>query len=206
MLLTSKITTLEEKTNEYKFSLNTFVRSKEVWMFIPKGSPGDKTGVLLCRTLCAGTRVQGYTRFSGMKTLPGYSTFIIAISLTALGCSSTHSISRSAIIPFGQQHVYGVVVRLSDSLFPHTRMDTIAITQFDPVLRPSCVDFHVIQADTVTISFYDSDGRLVNNAYRNYLPPGIYRFEPTDFHVNEGAYFIKCQVGDRYFTTKTLVR
>ena len=130
---------------------------------------------------------------------------IIAAILAILGCSSTHSISKSTEIPFGQQYVIGTVARLSDTLFSMTRMDTIAITQFDPILNSTSIDLHVIQMDSVIISFYDSNGQFVNNAYRNYLPPGIYMFKSTEFHANTGIYFIKCQVGNKHFVRKTLI-
>ena len=41
-----------------KASLNTFVRSKENRMLIPKGSPRDKNAALFAKTLGGGTHTQ----------------------------------------------------------------------------------------------------------------------------------------------------
>ena len=132
---------------------------------------------------------------------------VVALSLATLECSSLHSTSSSFDTPFEEQYVIGTISRLNDSLLAQIRPDTIAVVPRypNPFGPPWTVDFHVLKQDSVMISFYDKDGRSIRNSFQEFLLPGVYRFNPTDLHLNAGVYFIRCQVGDKYFIRKSLL-
>jgi hypothetical protein len=124
-----------------------------------------------------------------------------------IGCSSRISNLEASNIPIGEQFVKGSLSRLNDSLLTQIRPDTIAVISGIP--HPSdvtwSVDFHVLQQDSVLISYYDANGNLIPDSFGDYLHPGIYRYNAIDLHLNTGAYFIRCQVGNKYFIRKALL-
>ena len=134
---------------------------------------------------------------------------VVLVALTALYVScSSHKATSSRIvkIPFGEQFVRGKVTP-TDALLPTGGLSDSILTPSSPnPFSPSTtIDFNVVGDDTVRISFYDPDGRLIGEAFRGYLSAGAYRFELTQAHVNSGVYFAKFQVGNRSSTRKVMV-
>ena len=132
--------------------------------------------------------------------------FVIFV-LVQTGCSFRNVTSMESGIPPGEQCVGGSISRLSDSLLAHIRPDTIAvIPMFPSPFAPTWpVQFPVLKQDSVMISFYDAKGNIIPDVVQDFLPPGIYRFDPGDIHLNDGVYFIRCRVGDKQFIRKALL-
>jgi len=134
-----------------------------------------------------------------MKTLLG---LIITSFFLLVGCSS-----REATIPFNEQYVKGALVKLNDSLLVYFLPDTIEAVPRNPTpYAPTLdVEFHVLKEDSVMISYYTGEGRLITSSYTDYLRPGLYRFHAADIRLNTGVYFIRCQVGKKVFVSRALI-
>ncbi len=101
----------------------------------------------------------------------------------------------------------GTVTKSTDWLQTDSLKDAIELVPAypNPFSPTTSVDFNVPKEDSVTISFYDVHGEFIGRAFQSYLLPGTYRFKLSEAHVNSGVYFIKCQVGDKQFTRKTII-
>jgi hypothetical protein len=132
---------------------------------------------------------------------------LAALTAISVSCSSREAtLSRTAKIPFEEQFVKGAATKTTAPLPTDGSKDSILTPSPPNPFSPSTtIDFNVAREDTVRISFYDSDGRLIGEAFRGYLPAGAYRFELTQAHVNSGVYIAKFQVGNRSSTRKVMI-
>lgn len=122
-------------------------------------------------------------------------------------CSFSESTSKITEIPFEEQYVRGTATKLTTPLPTESSKDSILILPSSPnPFSPSTtIDFKVTTEDTVAIYFVDKDGKLISEAFRGYLLLGVYRFEPTELHVNSGVYFVKFQIGKSSSTRKVMI-
>lgn len=139
-----------------------------------------------------------------MSSVTGSLIFILLFG-GFFGCTSKNVVTK---IPFMEQYIKGNITRLGDA----KSVDSSNVTDdigppFHP--NPFCPTFttiiQVLKEDSVTITYYDVNGKMVCEGYRGYLSPGEYKFEPTDFNVNSGVYFINCTVGNKSFVRKGLL-
>lgn len=133
---------------------------------------------------------------------------LIVFTAFFFSCASSDSTSsRITKIPFEEQYVRGVATKLAFPLPTDNSKDTILIAPSypNPFSPSTTIDFNVGDEDTVTIYFYDVDGKIISEAYRGYLLPGVYRFKPTELHVNSGVYFVKFQLSNRSSARKVMI-
>ena len=132
---------------------------------------------------------------------------LIACIVLLGGCSTHESTLKMENVSSEEQYVKGTVTKSTDSLQTDSLKDSFEIVPAypNPFSPTTTVDFHVPREDSVTISFYDVHGVFIGRAFQGYLLPGTYRFKLTEAHVNSGVYLIKCQVGDKQFTRKTII-
>ena len=122
-----------------------------------------------------------------------------------LGCNSKDVLTK---ITFDGQYIKGEITRMGDAKSIDSSRENDEMTppyHPNPYSPTVSTTMQVSKEDSVTITYYDLNRKVVCEAYRGYLSPGEYEVKPTDFNANTGIYFIKFTVGNNIFVRKVIL-
>lgn len=142
------------------------------------------------------------------------------ISFNIISCYNLRSAKQDSEIAFEDQYAKVEVTKVSDITFESmnpswkkVERDRVDVEKADSLghdypnpFSPGLVhQWWLIEADSISISLWDSSGRMICSLYESFLEEGLYRMRFIEGNLNSGVYLVLLKKGDEEYITKTIV-
>jgi len=157
-----------------------------------------------------------YTKVKNVETYICLSLILFNV----ISCYNFRSAKKESKIAFEDQYAKVEVTKVSDVTFESmnpswkkVEMGRVDVDRADSLghdypnpFSPGLVhQWWLIEADSISISLWDTSGRMICSLYESFLEEGLYRMRFVEGNLNSGVYLVLLKKGDGKYITKTIV-